>query len=304
MKRLMRAGYHAILRAMKNLQIAIIGAGFGGLGAAIRLKQRGHNFTIFERAEDVGGTWRDNVYPGAACDVPSHAYSLSFEQNPNWSRKYSSSGRNPQVPARFGDEVEVARAVALRRTHCGGALRRRARALDAARRHRCHARSGCGGGQRRWAGGPGAAEHRRRARVRGRSFSHRALGPRLHACWQARRRHRHRRECGAGGAEHCGGGRAAQRVSAHAGLGGSETRPRVSHAPASRLRALSVAAARESFVQILDERSARADDFPERAAPFRARRADEPAAFGGAGERPVAARKACARIFNSAASAC
>src|SRR6516225_3788076 len=53
--------------------VAIIGTGFGGLGLAIRLKQAGfENFTLFEKAADVGGVWRDNSYPGAACDVPSH----------------------------------------------------------------------------------------------------------------------------------------------------------------------------------------------------------------------------------------
>jgi cation diffusion facilitator CzcD-associated flavoprotein CzcO len=72
--------------------IAIIGAGFAGIGAAVRLKKAGiHSFTIYERADDVGGTWRDNTYPGAACDVPSHAYSLSFEPNARWSRRYSPS---------------------------------------------------------------------------------------------------------------------------------------------------------------------------------------------------------------------
>jgi cation diffusion facilitator CzcD-associated flavoprotein CzcO len=72
--------------------IAIIGAGFGGIGMAIRLKQAGlSSFTIFERGPEIGGTWRDNTYPGAACDVPSHAYSLSFEQYPGWTRKFSPS---------------------------------------------------------------------------------------------------------------------------------------------------------------------------------------------------------------------
>jgi cation diffusion facilitator CzcD-associated flavoprotein CzcO len=71
-------------------RIAIIGSGFGGLGAAIRLKQQGiEDFLIFERANDVGGTWRDNTYPGCACDVQSHLYSLSFAPNPNWTRSYS-----------------------------------------------------------------------------------------------------------------------------------------------------------------------------------------------------------------------
>lgn len=73
--------------------IAIIGAGFAGIGMAIRLRKAGiRSFTIFERASEIGGTWRDNTYPGAACDVPSHAYSLSFEPSPKWTRRYSPSG--------------------------------------------------------------------------------------------------------------------------------------------------------------------------------------------------------------------
>ena len=79
--------------AAAQFPIAIIGAGFAGIGMAIKLKQAGiHSFTIFERAGDVGGTWRDNTYPGAACDVPSHVYSFSFEQNPDWSRMFAESG--------------------------------------------------------------------------------------------------------------------------------------------------------------------------------------------------------------------
>ncbi|TSD94605.1 NAD(P)/FAD-dependent oxidoreductase [Skermania sp. ID1734] len=70
--------------------IAIIGTGFGGLGAAIELKQAGYDdVTIFERADDVGGVWRENTYPGAACDVPSPYYSFSFEPNPRWPRRFS-----------------------------------------------------------------------------------------------------------------------------------------------------------------------------------------------------------------------
>src|SRR6187431_1909403 len=77
---------------MTDFPIAIIGAGFAGIGTAVRLAKAGiDSFTIFERAGDVGGTWRDNTYPGAACDVPSHVYSLSFEPNPSWSRRYSPS---------------------------------------------------------------------------------------------------------------------------------------------------------------------------------------------------------------------
>ena len=70
--------------------VAIIGAGFGGIGLAITLKKAGiDSLTIFEKAEGVGGVWRHNTYPGAACDVPSHLYSFSFEPNPDWSRRYS-----------------------------------------------------------------------------------------------------------------------------------------------------------------------------------------------------------------------
>lgn len=67
----------------------IIGSGFAGLCMGIQLKQAGENdFIIIERGASVGGTWRDNNYPGAACDVPSHLYSFSFEPNADWSRKY------------------------------------------------------------------------------------------------------------------------------------------------------------------------------------------------------------------------
>jgi cation diffusion facilitator CzcD-associated flavoprotein CzcO len=73
-----------------RVRIAIVGTGFGGLGMAIRLKQAGvHDFILLERAGDVGGTWRDNTYPGAACDIPSHLYSFSFALNPKWSRSFS-----------------------------------------------------------------------------------------------------------------------------------------------------------------------------------------------------------------------
>lgn len=72
------------------LHVLIIGAGFGGLGLAIQLQQAGiQDFLILEKADEVGGTWRDNGYPGAACDVPSHLYSFSFEPKADWSRKFA-----------------------------------------------------------------------------------------------------------------------------------------------------------------------------------------------------------------------
>ncbi len=74
-----------------DFQVGIVGAGFAGIIAALRLQQsKRDSFVIFEKAKSVGGTWRDNIYPGCACDVPSNLYSVSFEPNPNWKRFYSS----------------------------------------------------------------------------------------------------------------------------------------------------------------------------------------------------------------------
>ncbi len=73
-----------------HVDTAILGAGFSGLGAAIRLDQAGRrDLLVLEGSDAVGGTWRDNAYPGAACDVRSHLYSFSFAQNPDWSRRYA-----------------------------------------------------------------------------------------------------------------------------------------------------------------------------------------------------------------------
>ncbi|TSB21486.1 flavin-containing monooxygenase [Streptomyces benahoarensis] len=74
----------------EHVRVAVIGSGFGGLGAAIRLRREGiTDFVVLERAGSVGGTWRDNSYPGCACDVPSHLYSFSFAPNPRWPRNFS-----------------------------------------------------------------------------------------------------------------------------------------------------------------------------------------------------------------------
>ncbi len=71
-------------------QIAIVGGGFGGVGAAVMLKRAGYaDVTVFEKGERVGGVWNHNTYPGAACDVPSHLYEFSFEPNPRWSRRFA-----------------------------------------------------------------------------------------------------------------------------------------------------------------------------------------------------------------------
>jgi cation diffusion facilitator CzcD-associated flavoprotein CzcO len=104
-----------------HVRVAVIGSGFAGLGTAVRLRQEGiEDFALLERGAGVGGTWRDNTYPGCACHVPSHLYSFSFAPNPGWSHTFS---RQPEIHAyleavardqgvlphcRFGVELEAA----------------------------------------------------------------------------------------------------------------------------------------------------------------------------------------------------
>ena len=92
LKRDVEAGRASIEPAMtSDIDVAIIGGGFSGLGMAIRLRQAGlDDFVVLERADEVGGTWQANTYPGCACDVPSHLYSFSFAPNPDWTQSYSS----------------------------------------------------------------------------------------------------------------------------------------------------------------------------------------------------------------------
>lgn len=75
---------------VQTTDVLIVGTGFSGLGMGIQLRKAGReDFIIVEKADDVGGTWRDNTYPGCECDIPSHMYSFSYELNPEWSRHFS-----------------------------------------------------------------------------------------------------------------------------------------------------------------------------------------------------------------------
>jgi cyclohexanone monooxygenase len=78
------------------VSVAVIGAGPGGIAMGIQLAAAGYDFTIFDRADGFGGTWRNNTYPGAACDVPSHFYSFSFALNPRWSKTFA---QQPEILA-------------------------------------------------------------------------------------------------------------------------------------------------------------------------------------------------------------
>lgn len=95
--------------------IAIIGTGFAGLGMAIQLKTAGFgDITIFEKADDVGGCWRDNSYPGAACDVPSHLYSFSFEPKTDWSRRFAPQPEILQYLRDTAEKYDVRRHIRFR----------------------------------------------------------------------------------------------------------------------------------------------------------------------------------------------
>ena len=107
--------------ARRSPSIAVVGAGFAGVGAVVMLRRAGYEeVTVFERGERLGGVWRANTYPGAACDVPSHLYEFSFAPNPRWSRRYAPQGeiqayleevaRSHGVLERIRTGVEVTRA--------------------------------------------------------------------------------------------------------------------------------------------------------------------------------------------------
>jgi cation diffusion facilitator CzcD-associated flavoprotein CzcO len=87
-----------------HVRVAVLGSGFSGIGMAVRLLEAGlRDVVVLERADALGGTWRDNTYPGCACDVPSHLYSFSFAPNPDWSHSFS---RQPEIRAYLEDVAQ------------------------------------------------------------------------------------------------------------------------------------------------------------------------------------------------------
>src|ERR1700693_2059320 len=95
-------------RPARGLRCAVIGAGMAGILSAIKLTEAGlTDFTVYEKADRVGGTWRENTYPGLSCDVPSHLYSYSFALTPEWSRRFSSGAEILASCERNAEEHDV-----------------------------------------------------------------------------------------------------------------------------------------------------------------------------------------------------
>ena len=96
----------------QHFDVVVVGAGFGGIGAAIQLKRLGfENFVLLDREDDLGGTWYVNHYPGLAVDVPTTTYSYFFEPNPNWSRVYSPGGEIKQYADDVADKYDIRRHI-------------------------------------------------------------------------------------------------------------------------------------------------------------------------------------------------
>ncbi len=199
-------------------EVVVIGAGFAGIGTAIRLKDAGIEYRVIEEADDVGGTWHWNTYPGVAVDIPSFSYQFSFERRTDWSRVYAPGtelrGYALDLVEKYGLREHIrfgTRVLGL--TFDEDAHLWRLETSDGDERDRAlrHRRD-------RGADDPQAAGDRRTRRVRGRDGPHRPVGPRPRPARQARRRHRHRRLRGPAHPRGRAGGRAPHGLPAHADL--------------------------------------------------------------------------------------
>jgi cation diffusion facilitator CzcD-associated flavoprotein CzcO len=108
-------GEHTTSEGPRPLRIAVIGAGMAGILSAIKLQEAGlTDFTVYEKADRVGGTWRENTYPGLSCDVPSHLYSYSFAPSPEWTHRYSPGAEIQAYFERVAHEHDIERRIRFR----------------------------------------------------------------------------------------------------------------------------------------------------------------------------------------------
>ncbi|MFC9787414.1 flavin-containing monooxygenase [Rhodococcus sp. NPDC127528] len=108
-------------KRIHRTRVLVVGSGFSGLGMAIQLRKAGRSdFVVLEKADEVGGTWRENTYPGCVCDVPSHMYSFSFEPNPDWSKVWSGQAEILDYLLDLADKYDLRRNIHFGRRTSGG----------------------------------------------------------------------------------------------------------------------------------------------------------------------------------------
>ena len=249
------------------MRVAIIGAGFGGIAAAIAL-QREHDVFLIDRAHDVGGTWLLNDYPGAACDVPSHLYSFSFEQRRHWPRLCSPRDEIlayiRELAAKYGIKPTLNTEIATADYDDGWTLTRH-------RRSHVHRRRA----DRRHRPAPPHAHAEAAGHLRGPHVPLRRVGPRLRPDRQARRGHRHGRERGPVHPRDRRQGQAARRLPAHGQLVPAAQEPPVPARRQSRHPARPQTPGRPPHVRLPLRRDAHrrhpppADARPDRPRPLR-----------------------------------
>ena len=241
----------------------IIGTGFAGLGMAIALQRQGVDFVIVEKADDIGGTWRDNSYPGCACDVPSHLYSFSFEPKATWSKLFS-----PQ-PEILDYLRGVTEKYGLRRYIRFGEKVSRAHWDDSEYRWHVFTESGDEYVAQFLISGAGALHiprmpgHRGHGRIPRRRFPFRAVGPQCRLDREARRDHRHRRQrhpdrAGVGPPQP--GRRRGAALPAHAAVGGAAAEQPAAQCGSQSLRDGARSAVRGAVRHLLGARGSRVRD--------------------------------------------
>ena len=177
------------------VQVTIIGSGFAGLAMAIQLTRHGTtDFVVLERAADVGGAWRDNTYPGCACDVPSTLYSFSFATNPDWTASFSPQ-REIHHYLRDCAPLRAAPSPSAASRGTPGPLGRRLRALVDQDLPRPVHRNRAGVGHRPAQRTSDASAARTRALHRN-GLAHLTLGSLAWPCWDEGRGDRYRCLCG------------------------------------------------------------------------------------------------------------
>ena len=180
--------------ARRTHEIVVIGAGFAGIGAAIKLREAGFSdFVVLDEADGVGGTWHWNTYPGVAVDIPSFSYQFSFEKRSDWSRIYAPGRELKAYAEHCTDKYGVRGHFRLNTRVTGSDLRRgRQRLADRHRRRAAHQRP-LRDRRDRGVQPAEAARDPRRRDVRRTDDPHGALGPLGAAAGQAGRRDRHGR---------------------------------------------------------------------------------------------------------------